>query len=54
MAHCHMGKKLLRTDPPQGTADARAPMSSSGANISNGRACKMKDAGIRVTHYKFD
>lgn len=25
-----------------------------GADISNGRACKMKDAGIRVTHYKFD
>ena len=33
---------------------ARAPMSSSGADISNGRACKMKDASIRVTHYNYD
>ena len=24
MAHCHTGKKLLRTGPPQGTADGRA------------------------------
>ena len=25
-----------------------------GADISNGRACKMKDASIMVTHFKFD
>ena len=45
------GEPPPRRVPPM---SAHAPMSSSGANISNGRACKMKDAGIKVTHYKFD
>ncbi len=56
MAHSHTGKNCGERTPPGSVPPigARDPMSSSGADISKGRACKMKDAGIRLTHYKFD